>query len=621
MPRSASSGPALFCYYRCTAIVAMSNCKQFLWCHCAFCLYRGKYELWLRRREGGGVMCREEFDFVIVGAGAAGSALALRLTERPDWNVLLLEAGGEEVPVMDVPFFIGQFQSTDANWQYVTTPQTTCCVLMEDSRCDYPTGRMVGGGTGINYMFAIRGNALDFDNWAAMGNRGWSFADVLPYFKKVEDVNIPELQNSDLRGHGGRVKITYPDYFSDVGRLILRAAEEAGFFMTDYNGEKQTGTGRIQTTTYEGSRWSANAGYLNEARARPNLFLRTRSFATRLVLEGVRARGVRYERGGHEHVAYATREVILSAGAVNSPAILMHSGIGPADHLQQLGIPVVQPLPVGHNLMDHTPFTATFTTLNQSLAPSLLEIMLNPQTLVDYFKKRTGPLTSTGTFEAVSFHEMEGTNFHVPGWPDVEILYASGSPAPTAKAARLFRVTRSTYDRLLRQLENKPVVMAVIMRLRPSSRGRVYLLDRNTSTPPQIDLNAFSDPEDVQVVLDAVRTYQKILASPSFQKVGARLWDTPVPGCEQLLFDSDDYWRCAIRQFSHPIYHPSGTCKMGPPGDPTAVVTPELKVVGVERLRVVDASIMPLITSGHLQLPTYMIGEKAADMIKEEHAR
>ncbi|KAK7866567.1 hypothetical protein R5R35_010415 [Gryllus longicercus] len=407
-----------------------------------------------------------------------------------------------------------------------------------------------------------------------------------------------------------------------MGRLILRAAEEAGVPLTrDYNGAQQTGAARVQTTTFQGARWSANAAYLREARARPNLFLRTRSFVTRLVLEGVRARGVRYERGGHEHVAYATREVILSAGAVNSPAILMHSGIGPADHLQQLGIPVVQPLPVGHNLMDHTALIATSTTTNQSLAPSVAEIMLNPKSHVNYFKKRTGPLTSTGTFEAVSFHEIEGTSFHVPGWPDVEILYASVTPAPTAKTASLFRITRSTYDRMLRQLESKPIILSGIWRLRPKSRGRIYLLDRNTSTPPQIDLNAFSDPEDVEVVLDGVRTYQKILASPSFQKVGARLLDTPVPGCEQLLFDSDDYWRCAIRQFSLPIYHQCGTCKMGPPGDPTAVVTPELKVVGVERLRVVDASIMPLVTSGHLQFPSYMIGEKAADMIKQEHSK
>ncbi|KAK7866565.1 hypothetical protein R5R35_010413 [Gryllus longicercus] len=562
---------------------------------------------------------REEFEFVIAGAGAAGSALALRLTERPDWNVLLLEAGGEEVPIMDVPFFIGQFQSTDANWHYVTTPQTTCCVLMKDSRCDYPTGRMVGGSTGINYMFDVRGNPKDYDNWADMGNKGWSFADILPYLKKVEDMQIPELQNSDYRGYGGRIKITYPNSFFDVSGLILKATEEAGFPMTDdYNGEKQTGTGRMQTTTYEGSRWSANAGYLNEARARPNLFLRTRSFVKRLILEGVRARGVRYERGGHEHVAYATREVILSAGAVNSPAILMHSGIGPADHLQQLGIPVVQPLPVGHNLMDHTAL-ATITTLNKTVSPSIPDVLLNPLNLVNYFARKSGPFTSPGGFEAITFHEIEGAEFHTPGWPDVEILYASLNPLATRGLADVFRLSDVAYDRLLEPIKGKPSLVAAIWRLRPKSRGRIFLLNNDTSTPPQIDVRGFSDPEDVAAVLSGLRAFQQVLAAPSFQRVGARIVDAPVPGCEEFDFDSDDYWRCAIHRFSLPIYHQSGTAKMGPPGDPTAVVSPDLKVVGIEGLRVADASIMPLVISGHLQFPCYVIGEKAADLIKQEN--
>ncbi|GLG96672.1 Glucose dehydrogenase [FAD, quinone] [Gryllus bimaculatus] len=565
-------------------------------------------------------MYREEFDFIIVGAGASGGAVALRLTENPNWKVLLLEAGGEEESIMDIPLLLGQFLGTDANWHYRTTPQTTCCVLMKDSRCDYPAGRMVGGGTPLTLMLTIRGSSKDYDNWANMGNKGWSFADVLPYFKKLEDVQIPEIQNSDYRGYGGRIKISYTPYFFDVGNLILKAAEEAGFPMTDdYNGEKQTGTGRMQTTTYKGSRWSANPGYLDEARARPNLFLRTRSFATRLVLEGVRARGVRYERGGHEHVAYATREVILSAGAVNSPAILMHSGIGPADHLQQLGIPVVQPLPVGHNLMDHTALIATFTTLNETVSPSIPDVLLNPLNLVNYFARKSGPFTSPGGFEAITFHEVKGAKFHTPGWPDVEILYASTNPLATRGLADVFRLSDVAYDRLLKPIKGKPAIFAAIWRLRPKSRGRIYLLNNDTSTPPQIDLRGLSDAEDRQAVLAGLRAFQKVVAAPSLQKVGARMLDIPVPGCEDFDFDSDEYWDCAMQQMSITIYHQSGTAKMGHQRDPTAVVTPDLKVIGVDGLRVVDSSIMPSMVAAHFQMPCYMIGERAADLIKQSY--
>ncbi|KAK7871503.1 hypothetical protein R5R35_010220 [Gryllus longicercus] len=563
---------------------------------------------------------REEFDFVIVGAGASGSALALRLTENAAWRVLLLEAGGERAPAMDVPFFLSQLLSTDANWHFVTTPQSTCCVLAQGSRCDYPAGRGVGGSTNINYMFAIRGNRRDYDNWAAMGNAGWSFADVLPYFQKVEDASALGVDDRQHRGHGGRIKLSYPAYFFDVSQLILRAAQEAGLPSTpDYNGAQQTGTARIQTTTWEGARWSAEDGYLREARGRRNLFLRTRSTVSRLVLDGARARGVRYERGGREHVAYASREVILSAGAVNSPAILLRSGIGPADHLQQLGIPVVRPLPVGHNLMDHTALIATFTTLNRSVSPSMADVVLDPLSPLHYFGRRSGPLTSTGAFDTVTFHEADGARFHTPGWPDAEILYIAMNPLVSRRMADIFRLSEAVYERMLKPVQGQPGLLAAIWRLRPSSRGRVYLLNDDPASPPQIDVRGLSEPDDVEAVLSGLRAYQKVIAAPSFQKVGARLVQTPVPGCEALAFDSDDYWRCAIHRLSITIYHQSGTNKMGPPGDPTAVVGPDLKVVGMQGLRVADASVMPLVVSGHLQIPCYMIGEKAADMIKKEH--
>ncbi|GLG92400.1 Glucose dehydrogenase [FAD, quinone] [Gryllus bimaculatus] len=376
---------------------------------------------------------RKEFDFVVVGAGAAGSALATRLAEVGDWSVLLLEAGGEEVPVMTIPFLLSQFHHTDANWQFLTTRQNTR---------NYLKGRMVGGSTTINYMFNIRGNRRDFDNWEAMGNKGWSYKDVVPYFKKVEDLRIPELQNRENRGYGGRIRTTYPPYFSEDnkstildsnnensrhGQAVPEGRSRGGLPHARrlQSRASKLGMHRIQTTTWHGARLVGQRRLTCARRARRHQPLPVGGrAATSPRWAGGRApaRGWRYGPRRPGVRGDGTKEVILLRGRLNTPAILLRFRIGRPTP-QGMWLPLVKDLPVGLNLMDTQP-SSTIGVLNETVAPSIPEIMLNPSTQMDYFTRRQGPSRQQGPSRHL-LPRPQGTPHYRPRVPDVEMLHSS----------------------------------------------------------------------------------------------------------------------------------------------------------------------------------------------------
>ncbi|XP_034247857.1 glucose dehydrogenase [FAD, quinone]-like isoform X1 [Thrips palmi] len=565
-----------------------------------------------------------QYDFVVVGAGTAGCALAARLTEVAGWSVLLVEAGGRENFAMDIPIVANMLQFSEANWKYRTQPSDKACLGMSGHRCNYPRGKVMGGSSVLNYMIYNRGHPNDYDNWERMGSEGWAFKDVLPYFKKLENMMVPELRG-DSRWHhrDGPVSVSRLPWNTPLGKAFVDAGLERGMPLVDYNGAQQVGIAPLQVTLNNGSRWSSNRAYLSPLRGRNGpsagrgvLHVLKRAQVTRVLIKNQEAEGVELVRGGRRFTVRARREVILAAGAINSPQLLMLSGIGPRQHLQDVGIPVVADLPVGYNLMDHVSAGAVIFLVNDTVSIRTERVTSSQKDLIDYFSHNTGPLTIPGGCESVAFLALDG---NTSGWPDLELLFVSGSLTSDVTLKDGFGLDRKLYQQVFGRVEQLDSWMPLPMLLRPKSKGRVMLRDRNPLRKPLIFHNYFDHPEDLDTLVDGVLESIKMSNTRAFQRFGSRLHDTPIPACRHHGFGSRDYWRCHIRHFPFTIYHQSGTCRMGRRGDPLAVLDPRLRVQGVGRLRVVDASVMPMIPAAHTNAPTYMIAEKAADMIKEDN--
>jgi choline dehydrogenase len=529
-------------------------------------------------------MTSETFDYVIVGAGSAGCVLANRLTADGKSRVLVLEYGGSDRSVfiqMPGALFI-PLNRPRYNWGYVSEPEPN----LGGRRINTPRGKVLGGSSAINGLVYIRGNARDFDHWDEAGARGWAYRDVLPYFRRAE---TRAEGGDEYRGGSGPLHTRYGKMRNPLYRAFIEAAREAGYPETeDVSGYQQEGFGRFDMTVHHGRRWSAASAYLRPAMRRPNLAVRTHALATRILFEGRRATGVAYTRDGVEHRAMANREVIVSGGAINAPHLLKLSGIGPGAELQEAGIPVVHDAPgVGENLQDHLEFYHQVASKEPVTLFSSTGLLSRAMVGLHWMLKAEG-LGASNHFEAGGFiRSRAGIEY-----PDIQFHFL-----PLA----------ISYDGS--GLASEHGFQVHVGPMRSKSRGSVRLDGPDPRTRPRIRFNYMSHPDDWVEMRAALRLSREIFARPAFDRYRGREIQ---PGAEAT---SDAALDAFVREKAESAYHPSCTCRMGRRDDPMAVVDPEARVIGVERLRVADASIMPSITNGNLNAPTIMIGEKVSDMV------
>ncbi|XP_015925949.1 L-sorbose 1-dehydrogenase [Parasteatoda tepidariorum] len=560
-----------------------------------------------------------EYDYIVVGAGSAGSVVASRLSEDPCVSVLLLEAGPNPDAITEIPAAAFLLQHGKYDWEYKTVPQKRGALGYDNRQLQWPRGKGIGGSSLLNFFMYVRGNKRDYDQWAEDGADGWSWKDVKPYFIKSENNTDKEIcQKSTLHGSDGYLTVSSPQYNSTLMTAFAKAASERGYEYRDINSEKQTGFSKLQGTIRNGRRCSTAKAFLIPASGRKNLDIIENAFVLKVLINDKKeAYGVQFEINKNIYTVKAKKEVIISGGTINSPQLLMLSGIGPKEHLTKLGIKVIADLPVGDNLQDHVGTTSLNFEATKA-EPILLGKILSPFNLGEFNKYGTGPLTSFSGIEGMAYINSK-YNDPTIDWPDIEIHLAAGSPASDygtiLKSA--VGITDKVYRQVYAPYTGKNTFTFFPCYLRPKSRGTIRLASTNPKEHPLIDPNLFQYDEDLDRLVEVMKECVNIVEkTKAFKEIGAKMFKTKFPGCEKHKLYSEDYLRCVGRMYTYTLYHPVGTCKMGRRTDKTAVVDPELKVIGVKNLRVVDGSVMPTLVSGNTNAPIIMIAEKASDMIK-----
>ncbi|CAG2211936.1 unnamed protein product [Mytilus edulis] len=554
---------------------------------------------------------RRYYDYIIVGGGSAGSLLASRLTEDKA-SVLVLEAGGSDLEneATVIPGAWATLLRSKQDWNYHSVPQKHSSFAMEDQKIYLASGKMLGGSGSMNGLLMVRGSRHDFNEWARQGCKGWSYKEVLPYFKMIEKTEIPALKGSPYRGTKGNIVVT-PQKSTTLEYFYRKAASEIGYRSVDCNGYSEIGYCPTQANIKDGERCSSASCFLRPVMYRRNLQISINSYVTKVLIRRKRAIGVQFVKGGRKYNVYARKEVIMSAGAYNSPHILLLSGIGPREHLQELKIPVHADLPVGNNLQDHPVVIMSYsinTTLNTNG-----QKFTDPENVLDYILHNKGFYT-TPLMDGYMLDKLDKTSSSkYADAQDIFVPIAFERPSITSTYSDFIDKVK---QELLKRTTDSSFDVALFL-LHPKSKGYVRLETANPLKQPLLDPRFLEDPYDIEMLLKMIRWTQKLEKTSSWKSLGVKLIRYDMEGhCGEREFNTDDYWRCIIRHFVVSGLHPTSTCRMGSRRDPTAVVDPTLRVYGIKNLRVVDASVMRNVISGNTYSPTLMIAEKAADMIK-----
>jgi choline dehydrogenase len=525
----------------------------------------------------------ETYDYIVVGAGSAGSVLANRLSANAKYKVLVLEAGRESHPWSRIPVgFAKLIQNPAANWLYSSEPDEGT----GQRRIPVPRGKLLGGSSSINGMVFVRGQSQDYDTWAQLGNRGWSYREVLPIFRDMESYQGDA--DDEYRGRGGLLKVTESNETGPLYDALIKAAGQVGIEYTkDYNGAKQDGIGMTQATIRKGRRMSTAFCYLDPARGRPNLTIQANALTECLLLEGKQCVGVRYKLNGQQHEARATREVVVSGGSINSPQLLELSGIGQPELLKSLGIEVRHELNgVGENLRDH------YSPRMKWTVPTSLGLTYND-------KGRGLGLV----WQALKYGLTSKGLLGLPASPiRAYVRTRAGLDAPDAAITWIPFLADTNF-----KLAKNSGITAIMNILRSESTGSIHVASKAPNTPPAIRFNFMTAQLDREVTLEAMRITRRIMAASPMRDIAT---DELTPG---VNIQADDELLDWVKRNAETTYHPVGTCKMG--SDPMAVVDDQLRVHGMSGLRVADASIMPTLTSGNTNAPSIMIGEKASRMM------
>ncbi|KAJ0174379.1 hypothetical protein K1T71_010525 [Dendrolimus kikuchii] len=537
-----------------------------------------------------------EYDFIVIGGGTAGCVVASRLSENRKWKVLLIEAGPEEPKMALIPGLTSEFKGSALDWQYVMRPKKGFCQNRLTRGCEVVQGRVLGGTSTINDMAYMRGSPADYDEWALAGNEGWSYSQLLPYFKYSEGNYDKDIaKNKFYHSTQGPLDVGRYPYVDDNVDVLLSAFNELGYNYTDINGRNQLGFMRIQTMSYYGERVSTYTAFIEPIKKlRTNLEIFTEALVIKLILEetrdAVKIVGVEYIKNGTKYIVKASKEVIISAGAINTPKILMQSGIGPKEYLEYLGVKVYYDLAVGGNFHDH--LSVCLPVIKLIKTATLSKFVEKLKDITNYYTKGLGPLSAN--FQVVAF--IESSISDILETPDIEVRFKGHD-------------SNMYYDK----------IDMCISLLTPKSRGQVVL---NATDPimgkPLIYPNFLKDPTDEKKLMEGIQQVVKLFDTEVFKTAEFEFDPRPILNneCKEHERVTEDFWSCIIKHFSEPSHNYVGTCKMGSIKDPESVVDANLRVYGIVNLRVVDASIIPKITRGSTAAPVIMIAEKASDLIK-----
>lgn len=553
-----------------------------------------------------------EYDFIIVGAGSAGSVVANRLSKSGEYTVLLLEAGGEMTDDLFVPFTAPFAANENNSWGYQTTPQSFALKSFPGHMGPMTQGKVMGGTSSLNSMNYVRGNPEDFNKWEKeYGATGWNYTNVLDSFKEIETFLITDFTQEEIskyHGLSGETPVNYSRYYTPLSYTFLQACNESGYKYIDYNGENHTGYSRVQSNTAYGVRMGASTCFLStEFRTNHSkLHISTHSTVTKIMFNNNTAAGVKYIKNGEVKEVNATYEVILCAGAINSPKLLMLSGIGLASHLKNYSIDVIADLYVGQGLQDHVVFAGLVVETKEDL----IGLKHLNESLYEYIANKTGLFTIPGGFEALLFTHS-GIDKHHEDYPDLELEVTA--VFPNEQIAQSPYVSKEIYDAYYKPMINKTGFMCALAMVQPVSRGAIYLNVTDPQGPPSINPNMFRNTTDLKRIVNGTMKIMELFSTEAMKKINATLWPGTFPPCNHTTPWTKDYVECFIQQAAFPGQHVCCTCPMG--NHERSVVDERLRVKGVKRLRVVDASVMPSIVAGNTNAAVMMIAAKASAMI------